>query len=59
MRGGVSLAAALAVPSLLLADGLNVRDFIVFIVFNCIVATLLIQGLTLPWVMKRLGVQQH
>jgi Na+/H+ antiporter len=59
MRGGVSLAAALAVPSILLADGSNVRDFIVFIVFSCIIATLLIQGLTLPWVMKRLGVHHH
>lgn len=59
MRGGVSLAAALSVPSILLADGANVRDFIVFIVFSCIVATLFIQGLTLPWVMKRLGVHRH
>jgi len=59
MRGGVSLAAALAVPSLLIIGNLNVRDFIVFIVFICIVATLLIQGLTLPWVMKRLRVKRH
>ena len=59
MRGSVTLAAALAVPSILLADGSNVRDFIVFIAFSCIISTLLIQGLTLPWVMKRLGVHHH
>ncbi len=57
LRGGVSLAAALAIPSIVAADGLNLKDFIVFIVFMCIIATLLIQGLTLPSVMKYLGIR--
>lgn len=59
MRGGVSLAAALAVPSTIVINNLNVNDFIVFVVFSCIVATLLIQGLTLPWLIKLLGVHCH
>lgn len=53
MRGSVSLAAALAVPLLPnLAQGTNPRDLLIFIVFSVIVATFLIQGSTLPWIMK-------
>lgn len=57
MRGGISLAAALAVPSLpLTINGANLRDFIIFLVFGVILATLLIQGFTLPWVLKVLNI---
>jgi CPA1 family monovalent cation:H+ antiporter len=43
MRGGVSLAAALA-----LASNFPERDLIVFLTFCVILATLVVQGLTLP-----------
>jgi CPA1 family monovalent cation:H+ antiporter len=49
MRGVVSLAAALAIP-LTLADGSPFpgRDLILFLTFTVIVATLVVQGLSLP-----------
>lgn len=53
MRGPVSLAAALAVPILPdLAQGPNPRALLLFLVFSVIVATFLIQGLTLPLLLK-------
>lgn len=53
MRGPISLAAALAVPLLPdLAQGTNPRALLLFLVFSVIVATFLIQGLTLPLFMK-------
>jgi Na+/H+ antiporter len=57
MRGVVSLAAALAVP-LTLSDGSAFpgRDYILFITFCVILATLVLQGLSLPTLIRRLGV---
>jgi CPA1 family monovalent cation:H+ antiporter len=57
MRGVLSLAAALAVP-LTLANGSSFpgRDYIVFITFCVILATLVVQGLSLPWLIRWLGV---
>jgi CPA1 family monovalent cation:H+ antiporter len=57
MRGIVSLAAALALPSAL-ADGtpFPYRDVIVFFTFVVIAVTLVIQGLTLPVLIRRLRV---
>jgi CPA1 family monovalent cation:H+ antiporter len=57
MRGVVSLAAALALP-LTLSDGSPFpgRDYILFITFCVILATLVLQGLSLPVVIRRLGV---
>jgi CPA1 family monovalent cation:H+ antiporter len=57
MRGVVSLAAALALPELL-PDGrpFPERDLIVFLTFGVILVTLVGQGLTLPWLLRRLGV---
>jgi Na+/H+ antiporter len=57
MRGGVSLAAALALP-LTLPDGspFPERDLIVFLTFCVILATLVGQGLSLPWLIRRLRV---
>jgi monovalent cation/hydrogen antiporter len=57
MRGVVSLAAALAVP-LTLSDGSPFpgRDYILFITFCVILATLVLQGLSLPALIRRLGV---
>jgi CPA1 family monovalent cation:H+ antiporter len=50
MRGVVSLAAAFALP-----QRMPGRDLILFVTFCVIIATLLIQGLTLPWVVRLLG----
>ena len=51
MRGVVSLAAALG-----LAADFPQRDLILYLTFCVIVATLVGQGLTLPWLITRLGV---
>jgi monovalent cation/hydrogen antiporter len=55
-RGAVSLAAALAVPSSL-ADGTpyEERNLIVFTTITVIVVTILLQGLTLPYVLRWAG----
>lgn len=55
MRGVVSLAAALSIP-VQLADGTAFpqRNLILFITFVVILTTLLLQGLTLPWMIKKL-----
>ena len=53
MRGVVSLAAALALP-LELPD----RDLLIFLAFAAILATLVLQGTTLEWVIRTLGVQE-
>jgi len=55
MRGGISLAAALAVPmSTNAGDPFPRRDLILFITFAVILATLLLQGLTLPPLIRAL-----
>ena len=51
MRGVVTLAAVLALPA-----GFPERDRLIFIAFVAIIATMLAQGLTLPLIVKRLGV---
>jgi NhaP-type Na+/H+ or K+/H+ antiporter len=53
MRGVVSLAAALSIP-LYLADGKDFpqRNLILFITFVVILVTLVFQGLTLPWLVR-------
>jgi len=57
MRGVVSLAAALALP-LTLADGTPFpgRELILLLTFAVILATLVGQGLSLPWLIRRLGI---
>ena len=48
MRGAVSLAAALAVPTTVSGGGpFPERDLILFLTFTAILATLVVQGLTL------------
>lgn len=49
MRGVVSLAAAFALPV-----DMPGRELILFVTFCVIVATLLVQGLSLPWLVRRL-----
>jgi Na+/H+ antiporter len=55
MRGVVSLAAALAIP-ITFDNGIAFpqRNLILFITFVVILLTLLVQGLTLPYLIKRL-----
>jgi Na+/H+ antiporter len=57
MRGVVSLAAALALP-LTVDPGAPFpqRGLVIFLAFSVILATLVGQGLTLPWIIERLGV---
>jgi monovalent cation/hydrogen antiporter len=56
MRGVISLAAALALPTIL-ADGSRFphRDIIIFLTFCAILATLILQGITLPPLIRALG----
>jgi CPA1 family monovalent cation:H+ antiporter len=57
MRGVVSLAAALALP-LTLPDGTPFpeRNLLIFLTFAVILATLVGQGLTLPLLIRKLGI---
>lgn len=58
MRGVVSLAAALAVPLTIRDDKpFPGRDLILFLTFIVIVVTLVIQGLSLPTLIRWLGVK--
>ena len=55
MRGAVSLAAALALPlESAGSEGFPQRNLIVFLTFAVIFATLVVQGLTLPALIRRL-----
>ncbi len=58
MRGVVSLAAALALP-LTLPDGspFPQRNLILFLTFCVIFSTLVLQGLSLPWVIRMLKIK--
>lgn len=57
MRGVVSLAAAFALPfTLPSGDPFPQRELILFLTFGVILATLVLQGLSLPWLLRRLGV---
>src|SRR5439155_18051243 len=57
MRGAVSLAAALALPLHTDAGApLPGRDLIQFITFALILVTVVGEGLTLPFLIRRLGV---
>jgi Na+/H+ antiporter len=56
MRGVLALAAALSIPETL-SDGRPFpgRDMILFLTFFVILATLVLQGMTLPWLIRALG----
>lgn len=58
MRGGISLAAALALP-LVIENGnpFPQRDLIVFLTFCVILVTLVLQGLTLAPLVRALGLE--
>jgi Na+/H+ antiporter len=57
MRGVISLAAAFALP-LALSDGspFPYRDNILFLAFSVILTTLVLQGLTMPLLIRKLGI---
>ncbi len=57
MRGGISLAAALALPIATSSGAaLPFRNLVIFLAFSVLLVTLLGQGLTLPLVIRALGV---
>jgi Na+/H+ antiporter len=58
MRGGVSLAAALAVPTTIMGSRpFPERDLLIFLTFCVILATLVVQGLTMSPLIRLLGLQ--
>ncbi len=60
MRGGVSLAAALAIPiEGRLGEPFPQRDVLIFLTFCVIIVTLVLQGLTLPYVIRALGIDRE
>lgn len=53
MRGVVSLASALAIPMTLSSgESFPHRNMILFITFCVILSTLVVQGITLPWIIR-------
>jgi monovalent cation/hydrogen antiporter len=57
MRGAVTLAAALALPLETDAGApLPGRDLVIFLAYSVVLFTLVVQGLTLPALIRRLGV---
>jgi monovalent cation/hydrogen antiporter len=57
MRGGVSLAAALAIPLETTAGPFPFRDLLIFITFGVLLATLVGQGGSLPLLIRMLGIK--
>ncbi|MER6308414.1 Na+/H+ antiporter [Streptomyces sp. NPDC001657] len=57
MRGVASVALALAIPFGVDGGPFPARNDILFIAFAVVLATLLVQGLTLPWLVRRLRVR--
>ncbi len=56
MRGVLALAAAISLPTTLQnGSPFPQRDVIIFLTFCVIFVTLVLQGLTLPWVIRKLG----
>lgn len=60
MRGVVSMAAALALPLMVSeTEEFPLRNLIIYLVFCVILSTLVIQGLTLPWLIKKLKIERY
>jgi Na+/H+ antiporter len=60
MRGVVSLAAALSIPLFIQGEqAFPHRNLILFITFIVILATLVLQGLTLPWLVRKLKLEDR
>jgi len=59
VRGGISLAAALAIPAFVLKGyAVDPRDLLIFLVVSIIIVTLVLQGLSLPFILRKLGVDK-
>jgi len=60
MRGAISLAAALSIPLATSAGSpFPNRDLTIFLTFCVIVSTLLVQGLSLPWLIRFLRIDRE
>ena len=59
MRGVVSLAMALSIPLFIDGQPFPYRNLILFITFVVILVTLVFQGLTLPWVIRKVGTEDR
>ncbi len=57
MRGVVTLAAAFSLPRMAYGVAFPGRDLFVWLAFSVIIVTLVVQGLTLPTLVRRLRVQ--
>jgi CPA1 family monovalent cation:H+ antiporter len=55
MRGVIALAAAVSIPEVINGQEFASRNLIVFLTFSVILVTLVLQGLTLPTVIRALG----
>ena len=59
MRGVVSLAMALSIPLMIDGQPFPHRNLILFITFIVILVTLVFQGLTLPWVISKIKLEDR
>jgi CPA1 family monovalent cation:H+ antiporter len=59
MRGVVSMAAALALPLTMNGIAFPNRDLIIYLTFCVILSTLVLLGLTLPWIIKKMKLPKH
>ncbi len=59
MRGVVSLAMALSIPLFITGVAFPYRNLILFITFIVILVTLVFQGLTLPWIIRKLKFEER
>lgn len=59
MRGVIALAAAISIPEVINGKEFGQRNLIVFLTFSVILVTLVLQGLTLPSVIRALGLARE
>ena len=60
IRGTITLAAALSIPILNIGDNASVnRDLVIFIAFGVTIASLMIQGTSLPYIIRKLKVMRE
>jgi monovalent cation/hydrogen antiporter len=59
MRGVLALAAAISVPEMINEKPFASRNLIIFLAFSVIFVTLVLQGLTLPSLIRLLGLAGH
>lgn len=58
LRGGISVALALSLPSVITPDGVHVTDIIIGTTYSVVVFSILVQGLTTPKLIKVLSRRQ-